>query len=48
MMMEPFFVMIQIAMEELGARLIDCSGGALKFVEKSDLENLIARKTQDV
>ncbi|MGB0369887.1 MAG: hypothetical protein ACPGN3_00955 [Opitutales bacterium] len=42
LMMEPFFVMAQILLEPDGIRLIDCTpGGKLKFIEKSELNQLL-------
>lgn len=40
MMMEPFFVMMQIALEPLEIKLVDCTpGGRLRFVEKGNLSS---------
>ena len=41
MMMEPFFVMSQILMEEKGAVLTDLSEGGLRFVNKNTIENVV-------
>lgn len=41
LMMEPFFVMIQIELERIGATLTDLSNGSLRFVPKSDLYKIV-------
>jgi hypothetical protein len=40
--LEPFFVLLQVAMEEVGCELIDCTeGGKLRFISKGRLEDYI-------
>jgi hypothetical protein len=38
--LEPFFVLLQVALEEVGCELIDCTvNGKLRFISKGKLEN---------
>jgi hypothetical protein len=38
--LEPFFALLQVAMEEVGCELIDCTvGGKLKFISKGKVED---------
>jgi hypothetical protein len=40
--MEPFFVLLQVAMEEVGCELVDCTvNGKLRFISKGKLEDYI-------
>src|SRR5688572_27828054 len=40
--LEPFFVLLQVAMEEVGCELIDCTvNGKLKFISKGKLEDYV-------
>jgi hypothetical protein len=44
LMMEPFFVMLQIYLEPMGIELVDCTpGGALKFINKGQLSDFVAQ-----